>query len=134
MPKFGTRSKKNLSEAHPDLQRLFNEVIRHYDCSVIEGARGKEEQNRLYSQGKSQLKYPNSKHNIKPGQKYSMAVDVVPYHSDRIPHIDWNDVGGFKEFCWFVKGVAAGIGVEIVSGGLDWENFKDYPHFELKEK
>lgn len=120
--KFGKRSSKNLSEAHPDLQRIFNEVIKHHDCSVTEGTRTKEEQDYLERTGKSQLKWPNSKHNCSP----SLAVDVVPYP------IDWDDIPRFKNFCHFVKGVAAGMGIELVSGGLDWVNFKDYPHFELK--
>ena len=128
MYKYGTRSTKNLSEAHPELQRLFNEVIKHYDCSIIEGYRGEEEQNRAYYAGKSGLKFPSSKHNKKP----SLAVDVVPYP------IDWRDKDRFYYFGGLVKGIASQLGIKIRWGG-DWDgdnkfkdqSFHDLPHFEL---
>jgi peptidoglycan L-alanyl-D-glutamate endopeptidase CwlK len=63
MPSFGVNSKANLGESHPDLQKLFQKVVETYDCSVIEGYRGKEEQDAAYHSGKSKLKYPKSKHN-----------------------------------------------------------------------
>jgi len=122
MYKYGKRSLNNLSECHPDLQLVFYEVINHVDCSIIDAHRGQSEQNYLCKIGKSHLVWPNSKHNNLP----SLAVDVVPYP------IVWNDIQRFKDFCWFVKGVAAGMGIPIISGGLDWANYRDYPHFELK--
>jgi peptidoglycan L-alanyl-D-glutamate endopeptidase CwlK len=129
MPRFGSSSKKNLSEAHPDLVRLFEEVIKHYDCSVIEGHRPQSEQDAAYHSGKSKVQWPNSKHNSTP----SMALDVVPYP------IDWNDTKRFYYFGGFVKGVAAKLGLDIRWGG-DWDSdndfkdqsFHDLPHFELR--
>lgn len=128
MPRYGPKSTANLSEAHPDLQRVFNEVIKHVDCSVIEGRRGEAEQNYLFKTGKSQLKFPASNHNPKTNDPDELvtAIDCVPYP------VVWDDIPRFKRFCWFVKGVAAGMDIEIVSGGLDWTTFKDFPHFELK--
>ena len=128
MPIFGKRSKKNLSECHPDLQKLFNNVVKNYDCSVIEGHRGKEEQDKLYHGGKSKVKYPRSKHNKSP----SLAADVVPYP------IDWNDEIRFYHFVGYVKGVADKLGIKIRCGA-DWDGdntfsdqtFHDLPHFEL---
>lgn len=129
MPKFGNRSKKNLSEAHPLLQEVFEEVVKHYDCSVIEGHRPQEEQDKAYHAGKSKLKYPQSKHNKKP----SLAVDVVPHP------IDWNDRDRFYYFGGLVMGIAAAKGIDIRWGG-DWDSdndfkdqsFHDLPHFELR--
>ena len=40
MPYFGRRSKKQLSTCDKKLQDVFNEVIKHVDCSVLEGHRG----------------------------------------------------------------------------------------------
>ena len=128
MPTFGNRSKKNLSEAHPDLQRLFEEVIKHYDCSVIEGHRPQSEQDTAFHSGKSKVKWPDSKHNKTP----SMAVDVCP------DPIDWNDKERFYHFGGFVKGMAASMGIKVRWGG-DWDSdnlfndqtFHDLPHFEL---
>ena len=47
MPRFGTRSKRNLATCDKRLQRIFNEVIKHVDCSVIEGHRDQQRQDKL---------------------------------------------------------------------------------------
>ena len=44
MPSFSTKSKANLYTAHVDLQRLFEEVVKGYDCTVIVGFRAKDAQ------------------------------------------------------------------------------------------
>jgi len=135
MPKFGSRSRENLYESHPDLQRLFSEVIKYYDCSVIEGYRGKVEQDNAFYSGKSKLKFPNSKHNRRPSE----AVDVVPWFKEE-PHIRWNDKMKFYEFAGFVQGIAKILGIKIRWGGnwdmddeLSDQSFFDLPHFELLE-
>lgn len=129
MPSFSSKSKTKLDTAHADLQKLFNEVIKHWDCTVLEGHRTEQRQNELYETGKSKVRYPNSKHNASP----SRAVDVVPYP------IDWNDWNRFYAFVGYVLATADQLGIEVVSG-LDWndnKNFKDQsfmdaPHFQLK--
>lgn len=123
MPKFSERSVNHLLSCHKDLQDIFLTAIQSYDCTVIEGYRNKADQIKMKRDGKSQLTWPNSKHNKKP----SLAVDVVPYP------IEWDNIERFKTFCWFIKGIAAAKNIKILSGGLDWDNFKDYPHFELEE-
>lgn len=128
MPSFGNRSLSNLNEAHTDLQRLFNEVIKHFDCSVIEGRRGQGEQDKLFHSGKSKVKYPNSKHNTSP----SLAVDVIPYP------VVWSDTDRMYYFAGIVKGIALSMSIKIRWGG-DWDSdtdvhdqtFMDLPHFEL---
>ena len=97
MPQFSQRSKNNLAQCHNDLQILFNEVIKWEDCTVICGQRGEKEQNEAYEEGKSLLKFPQSKHNKIP----AMAVDVVPWP------IDWNNRERFMRFGGFVMGMAA---------------------------
>ncbi len=49
MPQFGRRSKEQLSSCHPDLQKLFNEVIKHYDCTILEGHRSNEDQLKAFN-------------------------------------------------------------------------------------
>ena len=128
MPKFGSRSKKNLKTCHEDLQDLFNEVIKHVDCSVIEGHRNRLRQDELFDKGKTKVKYPNGRHNANP----SNAADVVPYP------IDWNDRERFHLFAGFVLGIAKSMEINIRWGG-DWNmnfevddnQFDDFPHFEL---
>jgi peptidoglycan L-alanyl-D-glutamate endopeptidase CwlK len=128
MPSFSKSSTLKLASCHPDLQNLFVEVIKHYDCTIICGYRGEKEQTEAFETGKSQLKFPLSKHNQMP----SNAVDVVPYP------IDWLDLNRFYHFAGFVQATAKAMGIKVRWGG-DWdgdlifknEKFKDLPHFEL---
>jgi peptidoglycan L-alanyl-D-glutamate endopeptidase CwlK len=130
MPKFGKKSKKNLYTCDEDLIALFEEVVRYFDCSVLEGHRGEKLQNKYFDEGKSKLRFPNGNHNNNP----STAVDVVPYP------IDWDDRERMTYFAGFVKGVAYKMGIPIRWGG-DWNNnnelkdnnFDDLPHFEIRE-
>ena len=134
MPKFSKASLDRLLSTHEDLQRLFFEVIDHYDCSILEGIRSPERQRELVRTGKS--KTLNSKH-LK-----GWAVDVVPCNP-----IDWSAQGQerMRHFAGFVFGVAAGLGiVDRLRWGGDWDgdamtkgdglrdqSFMDLPHFEL---
>lgn len=128
MPEFGPRSERALETAHPDLQRLFCEVIKHYDCSVLEGHRGQVAQEEAVQKGLSKTHWPDSKHNKVP----SLAVDVAPWP------IDWNDTQRFYHFAGFVKGIAAMMNIPIRQG-CDWDGdsdlkdqtFMDLPHVEL---
>ena len=133
MPNFGPRSRLNLSQAHPDLQKVFNEVIKHYDCAVICGHRNESDQNKAYDEGRSETRYPRSAHNKIP----SLAVDVVPWFKNK-PHIRWKDKDKFYEFGGFVQGVAVSLGINIRWGGnwdmddeLKDQTLFDLPHFEL---
>jgi len=45
MPKYSKQSAGRLSTCDPRLQDVFNEVIKHFDCSVLQGHRGEIEQN-----------------------------------------------------------------------------------------
>lgn len=129
MPKFGKKSQERLATCHPDLQRLFNEVIKYYDCTVLCGHRGKDEQDEAVRSGTSKVKWPKSKHNKSP----ALAVDVVPFP------IDWQDRGRFLHFAGFVLATAKQLGIEIRCGvdfneDLNFKNdsFFDAPHFELR--
>ena len=126
MYKFSKRSMINLSQAHKDLQILFNEVIKCRDIAVICGHRGEKAQMEAFNNGFSMVKYPDSKHNKLP----SLAVDVVPYP------IDWNNIGRFEELGEFVLMKArelreAGKIQSNISWGGNWKRFKDYPHYEI---
>ena len=61
MPRFGKRSIGRLQTCDQKLQELFYEVVKHFDCSIIEGNRGEERQNKAFADGKSKVKYPNAK-------------------------------------------------------------------------
>lgn len=127
MPKFGVRSKTNLSQCHIDLQVLFNDVIQYVDCSVICGSRGEKDQNEAFAKGFSKLKYPKSKHNKTPSQ----AADVVPYP------IDWQNKQRFIEFGHFVLERANKLWKEgkithRVEWGGNWVSFPDLPHYQIE--
>jgi peptidoglycan LD-endopeptidase CwlK len=129
MPRFSQKSLDQLATCEPELQRLFNAVINHWDCIILEGHRTEEQQKENVRKGVS--KTMNSKHLHSP----SRAVDVAPFP------LDWNDLERFKIFGGFVLGMAAALGIPIVWGG-DWngnkkftdQTFFDYPHFELVPK
>ena len=130
MPKYSTRSKQRLSTCDERLQKVFDEVIKHVDCSILEGHRNKERQNKLYDEKRTKVKYPNGRHNSSP----SKAVDVTPYP------VDWEDRERQTLFAGFVLGIARGMGYKLRWGG-DWDQdfqvmdnrFDDFPHFEIKE-
>jgi len=136
MPTFNTQSLDRLRTCHPELQVLFLEVIKYFDCTVMEGHRDQVAQEKAFLAGNTKLHYPHGKHNSTP----SMAVDVAPCP------IDWKDSQRFHLFAGFVLGVASqlrssGMMKYAVRWGGDWdgdrqvadETFRDLPHFELKE-
>ena len=130
MYKFSKRSKDRLSTCDERLQKVFNEVIKYVDCSVLEGHRGEERQNKLYDEGKTKLRYPSGRHNNDP----SNAVDVTPYP------VDWADRERQTLFAGFVLGMARSMGIKLRWGG-DWDmdfevqdnRFDDFPHFEIRD-
>ena len=130
MPRYSKRSKERLASCDQRLQDLFNEVIKHIDCSILEGNRSKERQNKLYDEGKTKVRYPNGRHNNDPSQ----ACDVTPYP------VDWEDRERQTLFAGFVLGLARSMGITLRWGG-DWDmdfhvmdnRFDDFPHFEVRD-
>ena len=134
MPRYSKRSKDRLATCDQRLQNVFNEVIKHVDCSILEGHRSKERQNKLYDEKRTKVKYPNGRHNSNP----SKAVDVTPYP------VKWEDRERQTFFAGFVLGIARSMGINLRWGGYwdmykengKWEvadnRFDDFPHFELK--
>jgi hypothetical protein len=130
MPKFGKFSYDNLLQCHPDLQRLFNEVIKVFDCTITCGHRGQKEQDEAFARDKSKVKWPNSKHNSFP----SRAADVYP------SPINYGNFKRMYYFAGYVKGTAERLGIKIRWGG-DWDSdteildqkWDDLPHFELAQ-
>lgn len=131
MPEFSERSLKNLRQCDADLQRVLNEAIKHFDFTVFTGHRDREEQQKMLRQGKSQVGWPDSKHNAFP----SKAVDIAPYP------IKWNDRERATYLAGFVLGIASQMGIDLRWGG-DWDSdtevedneFDDLWHFELVDQ
>jgi len=128
MQQFSDLSKVKLATCDERLQIVFNEVIKYFDCTIIEGHRGMEAQNKAYNEGKSEVMWPHGKHNTMP----SKAVDVMPYP------INWNDINRLCYFAGYVVAIGLMKGIKI-RWGKDWDmdtdlndqRFKDGPHFEL---
>ncbi len=129
MPRFSTKSKNRLHSCDERLQKIFKEVVKGFDCTIIEGHRGKEKQNAAYKKGNSKLKFPDGNHNSLP----STAVDVIPYP------IDWEDRERMSYFAGYVIGIAKSMGIILRWGG-DWDmdtkvkdnKFDDLVHFEIR--
>ncbi len=82
--RYSLKSKQKLETCHNDIQIIFNEVIKYYDITILEGIRTTSRQIELYNQGKSKFDGINklSKHQgelINNGKLVSFAVDVMPY-------------------------------------------------------
>lgn len=111
------------------MQAIFQSVIAHVDCTVLEGHRPRERQDAAFARGQSTLRWPKSKHNHTP----SLAIDAAPWP------LDWEDRERFHLFGGIVLGVAKQKGIALRWGG-DWNGdfhvrdnrFDDLVHFELK--
>lgn len=134
MPKFSADSLAQLESCHPDLQTLFHEVVKYFDCKVVEGHRNKADQERAFSAGASTKHYPDGKHNQVP----SCAVDVYPYP------IQLKNIPRFYWFAGYVLGTAkqlklSGKITHDIRCGADWDRdfdindqkLNDLVHFEI---
>ncbi len=135
MPNFSAHSLSELATCHPELQLLFNEVIKYFDCVVLQGHRNQEDKEKAFASGNTKLHYPDGNHNKIP----SMAADVAPWP------LDWSNNNRFFWFAGFVMGVAERLLQEgkmtlKVRYGGDWnmnyniddeKGLRDLVHFEL---
>lgn len=138
-PIFGKESRAKLRTCHPDLQLIFNEVIKYYDTTILEGVRSDERQKDLFDEGLSKCdgKSVKSKHQ-RYVDGYSYAVDAVPYP------VEWGDIKRF----FFLAGIVISTSERLyaegkishkIRWGHDWDNdrlfndqtFNDSPHYEL---
>lgn len=140
MPKYSALSTSRLNTCHPILILLFNEVIKYYDCTIIEGKRSVAQQVENVRRGVSRTL--NSYH-VYPLNTPSLALDAAPYP------IDWQDTIRFYHFGGFVQGAFKLLqsldkidSKYYLRWGGDWDsdndfkdqNFNDLVHFELRER
>jgi len=147
MPTFSKTSADRLGTCDPPIQKVMNEVVRRFDCTVMCGFRSEFDQTAAVKAGNSKTPWPKSAHNSYP----SRAVDVAPFMAwgpDR-EKIVWpdpksktftKDLAVWYLFGGMVLGIAEGMGIKLRWGG-DWDgdrqindqSFDDLPHFELAE-
>lgn len=136
VPKFSHTSKAQLATVDPELQILFKEVVKHFDCQVLEGFRNEADQEKAFKAGNSKLRWPNGNHNHFP----SSAIDVSPYP------VDWKNTARFYWFAGYVMGVASQLKAHgkmkhNIRFGGDWnrnyditdeKGLRDLVHFEIE--
>lgn len=142
MSNFGIQSKKYLSTAHPDLQKLFND-LRLPNCTIISGGRSlAQEKDYFYGTNLTGInpakeilsKTLNSKHIFVNEITYALDVAPDPVNFDRKNYV--------LDQCYFagvVMTIAKELNINIRWGG-DWdrdnqvsdETFEDLDHFELR--
>lgn len=141
MPKYSHKSLDVLNTCCEELQLLFTEVIKDFDCTLVCGHRTKSEQNRLFEMEppRTKVRWPNGKHNKLP----SDAIDAIPYI---------NGAGSWDSIdCVYFAGQVNGIFARLKREGLiadnvhlrngaDWDRdgdvyepgkLKDPYHFEI---
>jgi len=101
---------------------------------LIEGFRDETRQNLMFAEGKSQVKWPDSKHNKTNDRGFPMsyAVDMAP------APIDWGDRERMTYLAGIVKGLSHLLQIPVRWGG-DWDrdtelsdnHFDDLTHYEL---
>ena len=135
MPSFSKRSLDRLETCDDRLQSIMKEVIKHYDCTIIQGHRTAEEHAQYLAEGRTKVPYEKTMHRFTP----SLAVDAAPYPIPEKWGEKWIDRVKFYEFAALVRYEAAKHGVNIRWGG-DWDGdgdysdqtFSDLVHFELR--
>ena len=138
MPSFGITSQKHLDSCHPDIIKVFNVVITHVDCTILEGHRTMDRQREYFRAGQSKLD-PDTPAGLKAAKHLSSpskAVDALPYP------IDWEDLKRIAWFAGFVCAVGRSLDPPVIlMSGCNWDRdltklnstggFFDSPHYEL---
>jgi hypothetical protein len=98
--------------------------------TIVTGHRDMADQNKAFNAGKSQLRFPNSRHNSHPSE----AFDIIPYPSGwSASYEEW------FELATYVLRAGLQLGVDLEWGG-HWKNFtgkgdkdRDWAHFEISQ-
>ena len=113
MNKFGEKSMQALETAEPVLLEIAFKVLLIKDHSILKGHRTESEQNAAWHAGRSQLLWPNGKHNALPSQ----AIDVQTYPR---PALD----SDLREEQYYLLGLYVGVAhamrIELRTGA-DWD-------------
>ncbi len=138
MNKLSRNSKAKLCTCNNDIYRAVFFALQFMDVGVADGVRGRKRQQILYNQGKSKVRYPDSKHNKTP----SDAVDLVVY-VEGIGYIDEVSApNSYRQYYGYLAGILRIYcyenGLNFKWGG-DWDGdanfddqtFNDLMHFEI---
>jgi len=133
--RFSYSSFRKLSTVRPELQIIFNKALKisPVDFGISCGYRDKDEQELAFREGRSKLRWPESKHNRYP----SDAVDFFPVVNGKAI---WDNPSYFYLIAGLVLGIANQMGYKIRWGGA-WNGelnkpgvLNDLPHIEWVEQ
>ena len=106
MNKWSKKSLAQYKTLHPDLQVLSDYVLAVHDCSLFQGHRDKETQNKYFKNKTSKVMFPFSKHNKTPSE----AMDLAPYMTKEDPYD--------MERVLYFAGIVMGIANKLYDDGL----------------
>ena len=121
MAKLSERDLIRLATCDVKLQMVGEKVAVQTDIMIVCGFRDETAQNMAYDNGKSGLRWPDSKHNHEP----SLAFDIVPFQHGQA--IDWEAIDQWRLMASYVWEVSLKFHVPLSWGGY----FQDYSHFEI---
>lgn len=135
---FGANSMKLLLQGHPDLQKLFTEVNKQFQCTIVSGSRTIAEEKEMVTKGLS--KTMNSMHLVQ-SDGYCHALDVAPdpvNYERKLYNLDEILFAGYVLAVAYKMKQDGLIEHDIRYGG-DWnsngevsdESFQDLDHFEI---
>lgn len=124
---YGPNSLKNLLTTTNKIQTVFHAALalQLIDISIIEGVRGKAEQNRYYDLNKSRVQWPDGKHNVLVEGDKSRAVDAGPYINGKISYD--------HRHCCFLAGIVLGVG-SVMGINLRWGGNWDMDHEPITDQ
>ena len=134
MPRFSNISRERLLSCDSRFIAVCSDAIAYFDFTVVCGHRTNEEQDILYTQGRTSsgpiVTYKRggeSIHNTMP----SRAVDLAPWVNGR--GIVWDDPVLFGELAGVIMYCAFLRDIDITWGG-HWSGFTDRPHFQVPKR
>lgn len=148
--RFSQRSLSNLATVHPDLRRLAQRALElsDVDFTVIQGLRTRDQQAKLYGQGRTaaqiraqglpphyaQPNAPRVTNTMNSNHMSGRALDFAPYVGRIIlpQKPTAAEIELFRSVANAFKAAAMELCLPIEWGG-DWKSFKDYPHIEMKK-
>ena len=118
---WGERSNKIREDIHLDLVLCVDQSLEWspFDLALTEGHRGARLQNEAFDAGLSELRFPDSRHNMKPAR----AVHIEPYP------IDYEDIARYQLLAGIM--ISAGHLFDIKLRWLGPTSLRDYAHWEL---
>lgn len=117
---------QKLISVHPYLRDWFHRLkLDHLDLHISWGFRDKENQDKAFSEGKSKLKWPDSKHNkMKDGVPCSEALDLFQLV---------NGQAVFDKVFYGTLATKCKKNLDDIAWGGLWKSLGDFDHFEYHE-